>query len=117
MDKSYDFVRLLYFKDLDDLGIVKINAPENVAIYHVGCVLFALSSSMFLLSDSLIYHTYNYVSFDPEFTLHSIKSLHVHDLISDTDSLQKIERFQLTCNERLAAASFNLQKFISTSGN
>ena len=88
LDESHrDFVRFLYFKDLDDLCSAKIKDPENIAIYRVSRVLFGLSSSPFLLSGTLIHHAHNYASFDPEFALHFIKSLHVDDLISGADSL------------------------------
>ena len=113
-DESHrDFVRFLYFKDLDDLCSAKIKDPENIAIYRVSRVLFGLSSSPFLLSGTLIHHAHNYASFHPEFILHFIKSLHVDDLISGADSLQEVERFYLTCKERLATANFNLGKFVS----
>ena len=54
LDESHrDFVRFLYFKDLDDLCSAKIKDPENIAIYRVSRVLFGLSSSPFLLSGTL----------------------------------------------------------------
>ena len=101
LDESHrDFVRFLYFKDLDDLCSAKIKDLENIAIYRVSRVLFGLSSSPFLLSGTLIHHAHNYASFDPEFILHFIKSLHVDDLISSADSLQQVESFYLKCKER-----------------
>ena len=68
-----------------------------------------------MLSGTLTHHAHNYASFDTEFVLHFIKSLHVDDLISGADSLQEVERFYLTCKERLATANFNLGKFVSNS--
>ena len=112
-----DFVRFLYFKDLDDYCSAKINDPENIAVYRVGRVLFGLSSFPFLLSGTLIQHEHYYASLDPEFVLHFIKSLHVDDLISGADSLQEVERFYLTCKERLATTNFNLSKFSSNPGS
>ena len=112
-DSHHDFVRFLYFKDLDDLCSAKIKDPRNIAIYRVSRVLFGLSSSPFLLSGTLIHHAHNYASFDPEFILHFIKSLHVDDLISGADSLQEVESFYSKSKERLATANFNLRKFVS----
>ena len=118
LDESHrDFFRFLYFKDLGDLCSAKIKDPENIAVYCVGRVLFGLSSSLFLLSGTLIPHARNYASFDPEFILHFIESLHVDDLISGLDLLQEVEKFYLTCKERLATAKFHLRKFISNSGS
>ena len=63
LDESHrDFVRFLYFKDLDDLCSAKIKDPENIAIYRVSRVLFGLSSSPLFV----IWHAYAYASFDPE---------------------------------------------------
>ena len=70
-----------------------------------------------MLSGTLIYHVHNYASFDPEFALYFIKSLHVDDLISGADLLQEVEMFNLTCKERLATASINLRKFVSNSSS
>ena len=107
-----DFVRFLYFKDLDALCSAKIKDPENIAKCRVSRVLIGLSSSLFWLSGTLIHHAHNYASFDPEFALHFIKSLHVDDLISGADSLQEVERFYLKCKKRLATTNFNLRKFV-----
>ena len=49
-----DIFRFLYLKDLDDLYTGKINDSENNAVYCVGCVLFTLSSSPFLVSGTFI---------------------------------------------------------------
>ena len=102
LDESHrDFVRFLYFKDLDDLCSAKIKDSENIAIYRVSRVLFGLSSSPFLLSGTFIHHVHNCASFDPEFVLHFIKPLQVDDLISGANSLQEVESFYLKSKERL----------------
>ena len=65
LDESHrDFVRFLYFKDLEDLCSAKIKDPENIANYRVSRVLFGSSSSPFLLSGTPIYHTHNHASCD-----------------------------------------------------
>ena len=70
-----------------------------------------------MLSGTLIHHTHNYASLDPEFALHFIKSWQVDDLISGADSLQDFERFYLTWEERLATTNLNLRKFSLNSGS
>ena len=54
-----DFVRFLYFKDLDGLCSTKIKDPEDIAKCRLSGVLIGLSSFLFWLSGTLIHHARN----------------------------------------------------------
>ena len=76
-----DFVRFIWFKDLDKLNANNIKTAEY-QIYHLCCVLFGVSSGPFLLTGTLIRHMTTFSSIEPDFLHKVLKSLHVDDLCS-----------------------------------
>ena len=112
--KDKDFVRFIWFKDLNNLNIDNIQTAEQ-AIYRLCRVLFGVCSSPFLLTGTFIHHANTFLSIDPEFVHLFLKSLHVDDLCSGGESVDTSYQFYSKCKERLSQASFNLQRFESNS--
>ena len=112
-EKHRDFVRFLWFKDLN-VSLQDMDSAE-LSIYRLCRVLFGVTSSSFLLTATLITHAEKYRLADPVFVENLLRSLHVEDLISGANSLSEVLGFFLKCKQHLAEASFNLRKFESNS--
>ena len=90
MRKHRDFVRFLWFRDLENLNCDNLNDSE-LAVYRICRVLFGVSSSPFLLSSTIIEYL-NKLD-DQNFTNKLLKSLYVDDLCSGGDTITEVVGF------------------------
>ena len=111
-NEQRDLTRFLWFKNPDKINYK--NFDENELIEYRMCrVLFGINASPFVLNATLQHHirTAN----DPEFENELIKSLHVDDLTTSTETVADAELFVDKTKDHLSKASFNLRKFQSNS--
>ena len=101
--RDKDFVRFIWFKDLDKLNVNNIETAEY-QIYRLCHVLFGFSSSPFLL-------TITFSSIDPDIVHEVLKSLHVNSLSSGNALIQSTYNFYMKCKNRLLQANFTLLNF------
>ena len=78
-EKQRDLVRMLWFKDKDNIDFEHFDNNELVE-YRLCRVLFGVTSSPFLLTATVIYHMHKYIDLDSVFVNQFLNSLHVDDL-------------------------------------
>lgn len=107
-EEDRDVLRLLWSKDIHQ------KAPE-VTAYRFTRVVFGVKCSPFLLNATLQHHIRKFEAEDPSFVHTLLSSLYVDDVSFGASSEE--EAFQLfsKAKTRLAAAQFNLRKFITNS--
>ena len=94
----------------------KGKAEPKVITMRFTRVVFRLSSSPFLLNATIKHHIEQYEQFDPDFIRTFLESIFVDDLTSgDRDADSSFELY-LWSKLELKEAVFNLQKFITNSG-
>ena len=81
--------------------------------YRFCHVLFGISSLPFLLSATIISHSFT--NLDLKFVVSLLNSLHVDDLNSGAHTIGEVLKFFMMCKEGLALGGFNMRKFQSNS--
>ena len=112
-----DYVRFLWFKNIEDIDFENFSNNELVE-YRLCRVLFGVTSSPFLLSATLIHHISKYdvkEVYGPEFVHKLLNSLHVDDLNSGSENIDKALEFYSKSKQCLKEGGFNLRKFKSNS--
>ena len=112
-EKHRNFIRFLWYNDVQNINYNNILIAK-LTPYHICHVLFGVTLSLFILSDTLQkYITYKHA--DPYFTEKLLKSLHVDDLDTGANSNQEGYCFYAKAKNVLSQASFKLRKFQSNS--
>ena len=86
--KHRDFIRFLWYDDIENINCENI-LNSNLVIYRFCRLLFGVTSSPSILSATLEKHINSYQNTDPYFTTKILKSLHVDDLNTGTDTVQE----------------------------
>ena len=93
---------------------VHSDSPEVVVKMFARLVL-GVSPSPFLLNDTLEHHVKKYQNVDPELVQRFLSGLHVDDLSSGDESVDKSFQLYLKSKFRMLEAGFNMRKWSSNS--
>ena len=89
-----DFVRFLWFQEPSNIDFEKFENNELTELRFCG-VLFGVTSSPFLLFDTIIHHMNKYSTVDKEFVDIFLSPLHVDDLSTGANSVDEAFDFFL----------------------
>ena len=89
-------------------------SPEIVVLKFTR-IVFGVSSSPFLLNDTIKHHIEQYKEADPEFVETFVRSICVDDLSSGASEVDTAYELYLKSKLRLSEGGFNLRKFVSNS--
>ena len=106
--KDRDALRFLWVTNID------FDDPEIIAL-RFARVVFGISSSPFLLNTTIKYHIEKYSPLHPEIVRVLMQSIYVDDVVSGGDSEDEAYTLYKTFKQILSQASFNLQKFVTSS--
>ena len=112
-ETDHAYVQLTYFEHLDNSVVNKYSAKS--CSYRFCRVLFGVTSSPFLLSNTLIKHINSYNDIDRKFVCKILILLHANNLNSGSENFSGAFDFFIGGKSCLANASFSLQKFSSNS--
>ena len=109
-----EFVRYLWFQEPGniDFGNFENNKWTELRFCKV---LFAVTSSPFLLFATIIHHMNRYSTVDKEFVDRVLSSLHVDDLSTEANNVREAFDYFCKCKDRLEVGSFSLRKYRSNS--
>ena len=107
-----DFIRFIWLKDTANVDFE--NFENNAFVeYRICKILYGLSCSPFSLTATLQRHLNQFSVIDPEFVEKVLRSLHVVDFISGTETIEEAKVLFEKTKTRLAEEGFNLRKFKS----
>ena len=105
--------------DRDALRFLWVDNPcsdnPNIVIYRFAPVVFAVSSSPYLLNSTIQHHFKQYLSQQPNIVGKLLESFYVDDLICGGSDDNEAYNHYTFARDVLSHASFNLRKFITSS--
>ena len=109
-----EFVRFLWFQEPGNIDFENFENKKLTELRFCK-VLFAVTSSLFLLFATIIHHMNKYSTVDKEFVDRFLSSLHVDDLSTEANNVGEAFDYFCKCKDRLEVGSFNLRKYRSNS--
>ena len=105
-EKDCDVLRFLWPRELDSDVLKRL-------ILRFTCVVFTVSSSLFLLNTTINYHIKSYRDVDPFFVEKLLSSIYVDDISFGLPDVESMFQLYQKSKEQLAEAGFKLRKFIT----